>query len=329
MARRPRRPHDRTGGATEPRLDQRSVPLDRPPVPLPLGGSERAAGDRGVRSGRARLAQLDLDARRRRFSTRAGQTVIPARVTTVAFTAADPPRRDGGGGRDGTAMARARWKRRRFRSRTIHVAEPGRIAVRHVRARRHDSRLDDRPRARGCGRANRHCWLVAELGSGGPASRRPRPWLVRRLGPREPAPPVRRRRPVHHRAARPTGRRLLGRDQRQRAVGGGGLERHGPGGRIVAHLRGHAAVVGALAFSHDGRLLASGSDDETVRVYDVRSGQLVAVLRGHKGPVTEVAFDRTGRRIATASTDGSARARVDRRRRADRRSLRRVARERS
>jgi WD40 repeat protein len=78
-------------------------------------------------------------------------------------------------------------------------------------------------------------------------------------------------------------------------------------GKLVRQLRGHAAVVGALAFSGDGRFLASGSDDASVRVWDLATGAAVAVLRGHTGPVSAVAFDEHATRVASASADGTAR----------------------
>jgi COMPASS component SWD3 len=52
-------------------------------------------------------------------------------------------------------------------------------------------------------------------------------------------------------------------------------------GQEVRTLRGHTAWVRSVAFSPDGRLLASGSDDQTVKLWDVETGQEVRTLRGH------------------------------------------------
>jgi WD40 repeat protein len=64
-----------------------------------------------------------------------------------------------------------------------------------------------------------------------------------------------------------------------------------------------------VAFSPDGRVLASCSKDTTARLYEVdaRGARLRAVLAGHTGPLNHVAFGWGGERLATASEDGSAR----------------------
>lgn len=46
-------------------------------------------------------------------------------------------------------------------------------------------------------------------------------------------------------------------------------------------LEGHSSLVEAVAFSPDGRLLASGSDDETVGLWDPRTAAAVRTLEGH------------------------------------------------
>ncbi len=62
-----------------------------------------------------------------------------------------------------------------------------------------------------------------------------------------------------------------------------------------------------LAFSPDGRLLASAGAAGTVRLWEVPSGKPGRSLRGHQGPISGVAFSPDGRRLASASMDGTVR----------------------
>lgn len=51
-------------------------------------------------------------------------------------------------------------------------------------------------------------------------------------------------------------------------------------------------------------MIVSGSFDETVRVWDVRSGKCLKVLPAHSDPVTSVDFNRDGSLIVSSSYDG-------------------------
>jgi WD40 repeat protein len=61
---------------------------------------------------------------------------------------------------------------------------------------------------------------------------------------------------------------------------------------------GHPGSVFALAYSPDGRRLASGGWDGTIRVWDPDGGEQVTVLRGHAGAVRAVAFQADGRIVS-------------------------------
>jgi hypothetical protein len=65
-------------------------------------------------------------------------------------------------------------------------------------------------------------------------------------------------------------------------------------------LRGHSGDVGSVAFSPDGKRLASGLY-QTAKVWDAESGKELLTLGGHSDTVNSVAFGPDGKRLATAS----------------------------
>ncbi len=72
-------------------------------------------------------------------------------------------------------------------------------------------------------------------------------------------------------------------------------------GRFSRLFRGDDDPVSSLAFSSDGRLIATGSYDGAVHLWDAQSRQLLLTLRGHTNRVTSIAFSSDGRLLASGA----------------------------
>ena len=71
----------------------------------------------------------------------------------------------------------------------------------------------------------------------------------------------------------------------------------------IRDREGHSDTVTSVCFSGDGTQIASGSEDETVKVWNTRTGELERTLEIHSGLVTSVCFDGDGTQLASGSFD--------------------------
>jgi WD40 repeat protein len=76
-----------------------------------------------------------------------------------------------------------------------------------------------------------------------------------------------------------------------------------PGVSLIGALRGHEDAIGRIAWSPDGRLLATPSKDTTVRIWDGVSHRHLRTFTAHEKGVRAAAFDRAGRILATGGDD--------------------------
>jgi WD domain, G-beta repeat/Anaphase-promoting complex subunit 4 WD40 domain len=74
----------------------------------------------------------------------------------------------------------------------------------------------------------------------------------------------------------------------------------------IWEAKGHNVPIGSVAFSPDGRLLAS-TFENTIRLHDVSTGTVIGSLEGHSAYVSSVAFSANGKMIVSASLDGTVR----------------------
>ncbi|EKM60099.1 uncharacterized protein PHACADRAFT_206297 [Phanerochaete carnosa HHB-10118-sp] len=74
-------------------------------------------------------------------------------------------------------------------------------------------------------------------------------------------------------------------------------------GKLIREFVGHTDSVSSVAFSLDGRRIATGSDDTTVIIWDAATGASLAICRGHKYRVVSVAFSPSGERVASGGYD--------------------------
>ena len=72
---------------------------------------------------------------------------------------------------------------------------------------------------------------------------------------------------------------------------------------LLRTLEGHAAGVRSVTLSGDGRILVSGSDENTIKVWDLGTGHVLRTLEGHAGGLSSVALSGDGRTLVSGSLD--------------------------
>ncbi|MFM6255842.1 MAG: WD40 repeat domain-containing protein, partial [Dolichospermum sp.] len=74
-------------------------------------------------------------------------------------------------------------------------------------------------------------------------------------------------------------------------------------GNLLQTLTGHSSWVNSLAYSPDGQTLASGSYDNTIKLWNARTGELLQTFTGHSYSVHSLAYSPDGQTLASGSWD--------------------------
>lgn len=76
-------------------------------------------------------------------------------------------------------------------------------------------------------------------------------------------------------------------------------------GRCIRHMKDLSSGYGCMDFHPDGLIMAGGTEEKTVVVWDIKEQVTVATLTGHEGSVEALSFSGNGYYLATASKDGT------------------------
>ncbi len=74
---------------------------------------------------------------------------------------------------------------------------------------------------------------------------------------------------------------------------------------LLYTLRGHRDGVRSVSFSPDGRKIASGSSDKTIKIWDIKTGRVRRTLTGHTDEISSISYSPDGKKIASSSHDNT------------------------
>jgi WD40 repeat protein/uncharacterized caspase-like protein len=76
-------------------------------------------------------------------------------------------------------------------------------------------------------------------------------------------------------------------------------------GQEIATLKGHGKAITKVAFSRDGKLLATSSNEDTIKIWDLASQRELKTLTGHSAQIDSMDFSPDNRLLASAAEDGA------------------------
>src|SRR5262249_40112118 len=81
-------------------------------------------------------------------------------------------------------------------------------------------------------------------------------------------------------------------------------------GKELKRIEGHVGTVYGLDVTRDGKLMLTGGEDGTVRLWDIETGKEIRRFPGHSGKVRAVAFSADGKQAASGTILGDSTLRI-------------------